>query len=162
MDEEYHSLQGYSSELGDQEGQQQLFTDDGGDESITSNEFGFNYQELEASFEYEREDATFNVNLFDNTTSSMIEIIPVLQEPLHDIPEPPNKVIFFKILFYELKKILRDCIKTGSKFRLNGYKHEITVLRFSSRNEHQFVEVIMFIVLLKFIVLFEFIFIFFC
>ncbi|PKK74245.1 hypothetical protein RhiirC2_709025 [Rhizophagus irregularis] len=140
LDEEYHSLQGYSSELGDQEGQQQLFTDDGGDESITSNEFGFNYQELEASFEYEREDATFNVKLFDNTTSSMIEIIPVLQEPLHDIPEPPNKVIFFKILFYELKKILRDCIKTGSKFRLNGYKHEITVLRFSSRNEHQFVE----------------------
>ncbi|GBB84266.1 hypothetical protein RclHR1_01090005 [Rhizophagus clarus] len=132
LDEEFISLQGYSSE-----GQQQLFTDDGGNEPIMDNNFGFNY---EASFEYEKEGATFNVKLFDNTVTSTVEIIPVLQEPLHDIPEPSNRVILFKILCYELKRILRDCIKIGSKFRLNGYKHEKFVLRFSSRNEYQFVE----------------------
>jgi hypothetical protein len=148
LEEGFISLQGYSSELGDQEGQQQFFTDDGDDESIMNIDSGCNNQEFEASFEYEKEGATFNVKLSDNTSSNMIEIIPVLQEPLHDIPEPPNKVINFKILCYELKRILRDCIKTESKFRLNGYKHETSVLRFSSRNEYQFVEVIMFYIII--------------
>ena len=131
------------SELGDQEEQpQQIITeddDDDNDDILVSNDV--DYQKFEASFEYEIEGATLNVTLFDDTNSNTVEIIPLLQDPLQDIPEPSNEVIRFKIPCYELKAILKDCFKTGSNFQLNGYQHEITVLRFSSRNEYRSVEV---------------------
>jgi hypothetical protein len=118
----------------------QFFTEEDDDDKLAFDDI-YNCQNFEASFEYVKEGATLDVTLFDDTNSNTIEIIPILQDPLHDIPVPPNKVIYFKILCSELKSILKDCFKTGSNFQLNGYQYEITVLRFSSRNEYRFVEV---------------------
>ncbi|RIA99655.1 hypothetical protein C1645_173239 [Glomus cerebriforme] len=136
----------YESDLDQEDLQQQIITEendrirDDDNESISNDDFKFNYQQFEASFKYEKEGATFDVELFDDTSSNIVEIVPLLQDPLHDIPEPPNMIFFFKILCYELRMILKDCLKTGSKVQLNGYKNEITILRFSSRNEYRFVE----------------------
>ncbi|CAI2181093.1 17448_t:CDS:2 [Funneliformis geosporum] len=113
--------------------------DENGDDVATLNDEFF-YKSYEASIVYEKEGSTLNVELFDDTNSNFIKIVPLLQNPIGDIPEPSNRVMFFEMLCYELKMILKDCIKTGSKFQLNGYKYDVVALKFSSRDEFRFVE----------------------
>ncbi|CAG8610905.1 1967_t:CDS:2 [Funneliformis mosseae] len=98
------------------------------------------YESEQATIEYEKEGSTLNVELFDDTSSNSIEIVPLLQNPIGDIPEPNDRVMFFEMLCSDLKMILKDCIKTGSKFELHGFKHDIIALKFISRNESRFVE----------------------